>query len=185
MTLLKKQESVGRHLGLSSSIEFNGNSTLCCCVSVLFTIEIHYWISPKWRHPLGLVDSSGTLWECHFLYFIFFGWVWKQMFYFSVHSARAVTWSNAAGRGRGCVHTSGISSPSTNLISSHQINMTDVVSPGSLGGHFRFKKLSDGSLDKTKVICNLCSAQLSYCRSITSLKYHLCWVHIRGTRPRI
>ena len=65
-----------------------------------------------------------------------------------------------------------LSSPSTNLISSHQINMTDVVSPGSLGDHFRFKKLSDGSLDKTKVICNLCSAQLSYCRSITSLKYH-------------
>ncbi|XP_013889025.1 zinc finger BED domain-containing protein 1 [Austrofundulus limnaeus] len=44
---------------------------------------------------------------------------------------------------------------------------------GILHGHFHFKTLPDGSLDKTKVICKHCSTELSYHRSSSSLKYHL------------
>ena len=45
--------------------------------------------------------------------------------------------------------------------------------PGLLQGKFIFKKLPNGNLDKTKVVCTLCYAELVYCRSSSSLKYHL------------
>ncbi len=45
--------------------------------------------------------------------------------------------------------------------------------PGLLQGKFIFKKLSNGNLDKTKVVYTLCNAELVYCRSSSSLKYHL------------
>lgn len=45
--------------------------------------------------------------------------------------------------------------------------------PGLLQGKFIFKKLPNGNLDKTKVVCTLCNAELVYCRSSSSLKYHL------------
>lgn len=44
---------------------------------------------------------------------------------------------------------------------------------GLLQGKFVFKKLPDGNLDKTKAVCTLCKAELVYCRSSSSLKYHL------------
>ena len=53
--------------------------------------------------------------------------------------------------------------------------MTDAaaVSPGLLHGMFHYKKLPSGFLDKTKVICTMCKGEFAYCRSTTSLKYHL------------
>ena len=45
--------------------------------------------------------------------------------------------------------------------------------PCLLKGKFIFKKLPNGNLDKTKVVCTLCNAELVYCRSSSSLKYHL------------
>ncbi|KAL1279421.1 hypothetical protein QQF64_026094 [Cirrhinus molitorella] len=45
--------------------------------------------------------------------------------------------------------------------------------PGLLQGKCIFKKLPNGNLDKTKVVCTLCNAELVYCRSSSSLKYHL------------
>lgn len=47
------------------------------------------------------------------------------------------------------------------------------VKPGLLQGKFVFKKLPSGDLDKNKVVCTLCKAEFAYCRSSTSLKYHL------------
>ncbi|XP_054592038.2 E3 SUMO-protein ligase ZBED1-like [Nothobranchius furzeri] len=44
---------------------------------------------------------------------------------------------------------------------------------GLLQGKFFFKKLPNGNLDKTKVVCTLCNAEFVYCRSSSSLKYHL------------
>ena len=44
---------------------------------------------------------------------------------------------------------------------------------GLLGGKFHFKKLPDGSLDKTKTIYTVCKAEFNYHRSNTSLAYHL------------
>ena len=49
--------------------------------------------------------------------------------------------------------------------------------PGLLQGKFIFKKLPNGNLDKTKVVCTLCNAELVYCRSSSSLKYHLSAKH--------
>ncbi|XP_038149644.1 E3 SUMO-protein ligase ZBED1-like [Cyprinodon tularosa] len=46
-----------------------------------------------------------------------------------------------------------------------------------LNGKFSFKKLPNGSIDKTKVICVFCRCELSYHRSTTSLKYHLMAKH--------
>lgn len=46
-----------------------------------------------------------------------------------------------------------------------------------LNGKFTFKKLPNGSIDKTKVICVLCRCELSYHRSTSSLKYHLMAKH--------
>ena len=48
-----------------------------------------------------------------------------------------------------------------------------MANAGLLGGKFLFKKLSDGSLNREKVICTLCNCELSYHRSTTSLTYHL------------
>ena len=45
-------------------------------------------------------------------------------------------------------------------------------------GKFTFKKLPNGKFDKTKVVCTLCNAELVYCRSSSSLKYHLNAKHI-------
>ncbi|XP_040208642.1 E3 SUMO-protein ligase ZBED1-like isoform X2 [Rana temporaria] len=46
-----------------------------------------------------------------------------------------------------------------------------------LNGKFTFKKLPNGSIDKTKVICGFCGCELSYHRSTSSLKYHLMAKH--------
>ena len=56
--------------------------------------------------------------------------------------------------------------------------MSKETDPGVLNGKFRFKKLQNGSLDKTKVVCTYCSDELSFHRSTTSLKYHLRAKHI-------
>lgn len=59
----------------------------------------------------------------------------------------------------------------------HPSNRTAVyratMMDGILGGKFTFKKLPDGSVDKSKVICTLCKAQFNYHRSNSSLSYHL------------
>lgn len=52
-------------------------------------------------------------------------------------------------------------------------DMDAAAKPGLLQGKFVFKKLPNGNLDKTKVVCTLCKAELVYCRSSSSLKYHL------------
>lgn len=44
---------------------------------------------------------------------------------------------------------------------------------GVLHGHFNFKTSPDGKLDKSRVICKYCRAEMSYHRSNSSLKYHL------------
>lgn len=44
---------------------------------------------------------------------------------------------------------------------------------GLLGGKFHFKKLADGSFERTKVICTFCKAEFNYHRSNSSLVYHL------------
>uniref|UniRef100_A0A1A8DLX9 BED-type domain-containing protein n=1 Tax=Nothobranchius kadleci TaxID=1051664 RepID=A0A1A8DLX9_NOTKA len=44
---------------------------------------------------------------------------------------------------------------------------------GLLQGKFIFKKLPNGNLDKTKVVCTLCNSEFVYCRSSSGLKYHL------------
>lgn len=48
---------------------------------------------------------------------------------------------------------------------------------GLLNGKFIYKTRSDGSVDKTKVICIYCRCELSYHRSTSSLKYHLMAKH--------
>lgn len=45
--------------------------------------------------------------------------------------------------------------------------------PGSLIGTFTYKKRPDGSVDKNKVICNVCSKEFAYHRSSSTLKYHI------------
>ena len=42
-----------------------------------------------------------------------------------------------------------------------------------LNGKFTLKKLPTGYINKTKVICVFCRCELSYHRSMSSLKYHL------------
>ena len=44
---------------------------------------------------------------------------------------------------------------------------------GLLYGKFHFKKLQDGSVDKTKAVCTDCQAEFSYHRSTFSLNYHM------------
>ena len=53
------------------------------------------------------------------------------------------------------------------------MDATAAVKPGLLNGKFVFKKLPNGDLDKTGVICTIYKAELKYCRSTSSLKYHL------------
>lgn len=56
--------------------------------------------------------------------------------------------------------------------------MAENTTPGVLNGKFRYKKLPDGSLEKTKVVCIYCSNELPFHRRTTSLKYHLWAKHI-------
>lgn len=53
-----------------------------------------------------------------------------------------------------------------------------------LNGKFSFKKLPNGSTDKTKVICAYCNCELSYHRSTSSLKYHLTAKHTANANSR-
>ncbi|XP_023696650.1 E3 SUMO-protein ligase ZBED1-like [Paramormyrops kingsleyae] len=53
-----------------------------------------------------------------------------------------------------------------------------------LRGSFSFKKLPDGSKDKSIVICNICAAEFKYHRSTTSLSYHLKAKHAGGEADR-
>ena len=46
-----------------------------------------------------------------------------------------------------------------------------------LHGHFRFKVLPGGAVNKAKVICKHCNAEMSYHRSLSSQKYHLSAKH--------
>ncbi|KAF0036493.1 hypothetical protein F2P81_011805 [Scophthalmus maximus] len=46
-----------------------------------------------------------------------------------------------------------------------------------LNGGFTFKKLPNGSIDKSEMICVFCRCELSYHRSTSSLKYHLMTKH--------
>ncbi|XP_068577816.1 E3 SUMO-protein ligase ZBED1-like [Cebidichthys violaceus] len=46
-----------------------------------------------------------------------------------------------------------------------------------LHGHFHFKSLPDGGVDRTKAICIHCKVEFSYHRSTSSLKYHLNAIH--------
>src|SRR4029434_4181748 len=43
---------------------------------------------------------------------------------------------------------------------------------GLLGGKFLFKRQNDRIIDKTKVVCSMCTADFSYHRSSSSLSYH-------------
>ena len=43
--------------------------------------------------------------------------------------------------------------------------------------HFAFKPTKDNELDKTKVVCKICQAELSYCRNTTNLRSHLTRYH--------
>ena len=44
---------------------------------------------------------------------------------------------------------------------------------GLLDGKFHFKKLRDGSVEKTKAVCTDCQAEFSYHLSTSSLNYHM------------
>ena len=50
-----------------------------------------------------------------------------------------------------------------------------------LHGHFHFKVLPDGAVNRTKVIGNHCKVEFSYHRSTSSLKYHLKAIHTVDT----
>ena len=54
---------------------------------------------------------------------------------------------------------------------------------GLLGGKFLFKRQNDRTIDKTKVVCSICQAELSYHRS--SLSYHLNAKHPTESSPRL
>ncbi|KAM8728456.1 E3 SUMO-protein ligase ZBED1-like [Acanthopagrus schlegelii] len=43
--------------------------------------------------------------------------------------------------------------------------------------HFGFKTTPDKELDKTKVVCKICQAEVSYCRNTTNLRNHLTRYH--------
>ncbi|GAA6088111.1 E3 SUMO-protein ligase ZBED1-like [Tachysurus ichikawai] len=58
-------------------------------------------------------------------------------------------------------------------------NDTDL--PGFLKGKFKFKTLSNGATDKTKVLCVLCNKEFAYHRSSSSMKYHLNSKHIASS----
>ena len=44
---------------------------------------------------------------------------------------------------------------------------------GPVDGKFCFKKRTDGSIDKSTVVCKLCKKEFAYHLSISSLRYHL------------
>src|SRR4029434_7609969 len=54
-----------------------------------------------------------------------------------------------------------------------------------LGGKFHFKRQSGGTIVKTKVVCSICRAELSYHRSSSSLSYHLNAKHPTESSPRL
>ena len=54
----------------------------------------------------------------------------------------------------------------------------EVRTEEAVPGKFHYKKLPDGSFDKTKVVCTYCSDELSFHWSTTSLNYHLRAKHI-------
>ena len=56
---------------------------------------------------------------------------------------------------------------------------TALVSP--VDGTFCFKKRTDGSVDKSTVVCKLCKKEFAYHRSTSSLKYHLNAKHIAAS----
>ncbi|CAG6022948.1 unnamed protein product [Menidia menidia] len=56
--------------------------------------------------------------------------------------------------------------------------------PGSLITSFRYKKRPDGSVDKSKVICNVCTKEFAYHRSASTLKYHISAKH-PGVNPQV
>src|SRR4029434_4716461 len=56
---------------------------------------------------------------------------------------------------------------------------------GLLGGKFLFKRQNDRTIDKTKVVCNICQAEFSYHRSSSYLSYHLNAKHPTESSPRL
>src|SRR4029434_39436 len=56
---------------------------------------------------------------------------------------------------------------------------------GLLGGKSLFKSHNDGTIDKTKVVCSICKAEVSYYRSSWSLSYRLNAKHPTESSPRL
>src|SRR4029434_8816016 len=56
---------------------------------------------------------------------------------------------------------------------------------GLLGGKFLFKRQNYGTVDTTKVVCSICSAECSNYRSRSSLSYHLNANHPTESSPRL
>src|SRR4029434_3421590 len=56
---------------------------------------------------------------------------------------------------------------------------------GLLGGKFLFKRQNDSTIDKTKVVCSICQAELSYHRVSSSLSYPLNAKHPTESSPRL
>ncbi|XP_034057937.1 zinc finger BED domain-containing protein 1-like [Gymnodraco acuticeps] len=52
---------------------------------------------------------------------------------------------------------------------------------GPVDGKFCFKKRTDGSVDKSTVVCKLCKKEFAYHRSTSSLKYHLNAKHVAAS----
>ena len=52
---------------------------------------------------------------------------------------------------------------------------------GLIDGKFYFKKLRDGSVDKTKAVCTDCQAEFSYHRSTSSLNYRMQAKHLASS----
>ena len=48
-------------------------------------------------------------------------------------------------------------------------------------GKFCYKKRTDGSVDKSMVVCKLCNKEFAYHRSTSSLKYHLNAKHLAAS----
>ena len=60
-----------------------------------------------------------------------------------------------------------------------QADETALVGP--VDGTFCFKKRTDGSVNKSTVVCKLCKKEFAYHRSTSSLKYHLNAKHIAAS----
>ena len=65
------------------------------------------------------------------------------------------------------------------------VNMNEVADEtamvGPVDGKFCYKKRTDGSIDKSMVVCKLCNKEFAYHRSTSSLKYHLNAKHIAAS----